>query len=163
MDDRPSVIPAELRSDLEALRPVLERQGVVQFQSGSDRLGSYRLRYREFCKSAGYTLHRSRSLGSDSMVAEAVAALIQLWQDQFQAGKEAAEPRPAAMKGEVSPVDPARDLAQALCGGGWRRQKQIAEWYDKALQDPAEMMRFAFSGKFPAARKAGRSPKKRLW
>jgi len=92
MADRPHIILAELRSELEALRPVLERQGVVQFHSGADRLESYRLRYREFNKSAGYTLHRSLALGSDTMIAEAVTALIQLWQDQFQAGKEAAEP-----------------------------------------------------------------------
>ena len=89
--------------------------------------------------------------------------LIQLWQEQFHAGKETVEPPPAPSKPETPPVDPVRDLAQALCGGRWRRQKQIAEWYDAALKDPAEMLRFAFSGTFPAPRKAGRPPKKRLW
>lgn len=163
MDDSSSVIPAKLRSELEALRPVLERQGVVQFHGGSDRFGSYRVRYREFNKSAGYTLHRSLALGRDPMIAKAVTALIQLWQDQFQAGKETAEPPPVPSKPETQPVDPVRDLAQALCGGGWRRQKQIGKWYDEALKDPAEMVRFAFTSKFPEPRKAGRPSKKRLW
>lgn len=156
-------IPAELRGDLEALRPVLERQGVVQYRRYTDRPGAYRLRYREFSKSAGFTLHRSLSLGHNPVVAEAVAALVQQWQDQFQAGQKAAEPPPEAPKPDAPLVDPARDVAQLLAGGGWRRKKQIGAWYDKALQDPAEMIRFTFSGKFPAPRKAGRPPKKRLW
>lgn len=156
-------IPAELRGDLEALRPVLERQGVVQYRRYPDRPGAYRLRFREFNSSAGYTQHRSFALGNNSLIAEAVAALVQQWQDQFQAGAKSTEPPPETPKSKPAQADPARDVAQLLAGGGWRRKEQIGAWYDAALSDPAEMIRFTFSGKFPSPRTAGRPPKKRLW
>ncbi|MEI6233309.1 MAG: hypothetical protein WCT04_09665 [Planctomycetota bacterium] len=163
MDDCVSVIPAELRSDLEALRPVLERQGVVQYRRSADRPGSYRLRFREFSKSAGFTLHRSFALGDDPVVAEAVAALVQQWQDEHVAVRKAVAPPPESPKPEAPPSDLAREVAQLLAGGGWRRKEQIGEWYDQALKDPTEILRFSMTGRFPPARKAGRPPKKRLW
>ena len=157
-------IPAALYAALTEIKSLLERQGVVQFQEGDDRHGSYRLRYREFDSSVGFTRHRSLSLGRDPSVAEAVTALLQQWQDDHHHRVTLEEAVAAAARSPAAPPpDPARAMAQTLCGGGWRRQKQIGEWYDLALDDPTEMMRFAFTGTFPAPRKAGRPPKKRLW
>ena len=163
MVDAHEVIPNQLRSDLEALRPILERQGVVQFRHDPDRPGNYRLRFREFNSDAGFTLHRSVSLGRDPAIGEAVAVLIRRWQDEFRPHKEKIEQAPVSTVPENPPHDIARDAAQALCGGGWRRREQVGAWYDKAIQDPAEMLRFTLSGKLPAPRRAGRPPKKRLW
>ena len=81
--------------------------------------------------------------------------LIQLWQEQFHAGKETVEPPPAPSKPETPPVDPVRDLAQALCGGRWRRQKQIAEWYAAALKDRQRCCGLPFRASFPRHAKRG--------
>jgi hypothetical protein len=156
-------IPTELYTDLEALRPILERQGVVQYRQGTDRRGMYRLRFREFSTRAGFTLHRSMSLGYQPAVAEAVAVLIRRWQDEFQASSNSSKTTSGAQTTVAPTADAAREAAQAVCGGGWRRRQQIGEWFDQAVQDPAEMLRFTFTGKFPTPRKAGRPPKKRLW
>ena len=163
MVDTSEIIPNQLRSDLEALRPILERQGVVQFRHDPDRSGTYRLRFREFNSDAGFTLHRSVSLGRDPAIGEAVAVIIRHWQDEFQPHKGKIEQATVSTVPENPPQDIARDAAQALCGGGWRRREQVGAWYDKALNDPAEMMRFNITGAFPAVRKGGRPLKHKTW
>ena len=160
--DNFAAIPPTLRADLDALRPILEKQGCVQTRRDPDRLESYRLRFREFNTSAGFTQQRNINLGRDPALADDVRSLVRGWQERFQATQRTAARAPTS-PGPHSQDDPARRIALLLAGGDWRRQKQIGEWYDKAHQNPAEMLRFVCSHQFPAPRKAGRPPKSRLW
>ncbi len=165
MNDRAGDIPRELLLELETLRPLIEQQGIVQQHHGDDRSQRYRLRYREFDLDAGFTRHRSIPLGSNPVIIQAVAELIRQWKDEHLAGQKADNeqqpPEPDATPDEA--VDPARELAQELCGGGRRRREQIAAWYDGALNDPVEMLNFNMTGAFPDVRKGGRPLKHRTW
>lgn len=166
MNDRADDIPRELLIELETLRPIIEQQGVVQLHHGDDRRPTYRLRFREFDSHAGLTRHRSVPLGSSPIVVQAVAELVRLWQDEFQAGEQhvgAQSLLETIAPPSVTPIDPARELAQELAGGGRRRRNQIGEWFDKALNDPAEMFKFNVTSAFPKPRKGGRPLKNRLW
>ena len=165
MNSHAGDIPAELLFDLSALRPVLERNGVVQLHHGTDRQPSYRLRFREFDSRVGYIRQRSIPLGHNPVVVQAVAELVRRWRDEYQPGGEStkSQPSPQATPPSEKQSDPALKLAQELCGGGWRRRDQIAKWYNEALGDPAEMMKFNLTGAFPGVRKGGRPLKKRTW
>jgi len=166
MDDRKGDIPAELLIELETLRPIIEQQGVVQQHHGDDRKQSYRLRYREFDSHLGYRRHRSIPLGSSPVVVQAVAELIRRWRDEYQAGEQqncAEPPVQPAPKPAPTSTELARELAQEMCGGGRRRREQIGDWFDNALNDPVEMLKFNLTGAFPKLHKGGRPLKKRSW
>jgi len=91
--------------------------------------------------------------------------MIRRWQDEHQAVEKQIQEQLAekVVAPAVNQTDPALELAQELCGGGWRRRKQIGDWYEKALSDPVEMFRFNVTSAFPEARKGGRPTKKRSW
>ena len=132
MNDRTGDIPAELQFELNALRPILERNGIVQLHHGGDRKPSYRLRFREFDSSVGYIRHRSIPLGHNPVVVQAVAELVRHWRDEYQPDEQNIIVRPSesAAASTEKQIDPALELAQELCGSGWRRRDQIAEWYN---------------------------------
>lgn len=150
-------IPEPLRAALHALRPALETQGVVQFH-----YGSYRLRYRFHDEDAGFVKHKSLPLGGAD-VAAAVELLLDLWRQELHAAQvqrahaEQAEHRKARQNKSL------RRLAQTLAGGGARRRQRIGKWFDDARNNPAEMLAFTLTGKFPEPPRAGRPARARLW
>ncbi len=82
--DRGDAIPYELLEQLYALRPVLERQGIVQFRLESNRTPSFRVRFRSADPETNRRTHRSIPIGDDPRVAEAVTALLQRWRQEWR-------------------------------------------------------------------------------
>jgi len=155
-------IPAALRAQLDALRPMLELQGVVQLHRTLDRQAAYRLRYRQ-AGPAGAVLHRSLPLGRDVTVAGAVHNLISVWRAERQAKETECELQADRVKLDAKKTELACRIAQCVAGGGRRRRRQIREWVNTTMESPTDMMSFSLTGALPEPRTTGRPRKARLW
>ena len=148
-----SMIPPALLEQLTALRPMLERQGVLQLHRSV-----YRVRYRAECD-YGYLVQRSLMIGSDLGVVNAVAGLLERWRTERQAldakaARQQAEARLEERKGQVL-----SQIFTVLQGGGRRRQRQLRRFFRDCLEDPVKGMRYLFTHELPPAKKPGRPVK----
>ena len=155
-------IPAALRAQLDALRPMLEFQGVVQLHRTPDRQSAYRLRYRQ-ADPAGAVCHRSLPLGGDVTLAGAVHNLISVWRAERLAQKAERELQADRARLDAKKTELACRIAQSVAGGGRQRRRQIREWVNATMESPADMMSFSLTGALPEPRRPGRPHKSRLW
>lgn len=155
MESVESKIPPALLDRLIPLRPLLERNGVLQLLGNK-----IRLRYRAECD--GYRVHRSLLIGDDPEVVDAVETLLARWRAERQARfaeeeKRETEARLAARKERLL-----RQLFCSLDGGGWRRQRQLRDFYNECQADPRNALRYVVTHELPPRRKSGR-PRKFIW
>ena len=145
-------LPPVLMQQLQDLKPVLERQGVVQLHRQS-----YRLRYRLPDGDLG-SVHRSLLIGPAPEHADAVKALLERWRGECQSQEDERARARASKRVAEREYEVTRGLMLMEMTGeaGWRRRKQLTSWFDGLCNDPAAAIRFALSHELPEPRRPGR-------
>ncbi|MBI3832491.1 MAG: hypothetical protein HY291_23405 [Planctomycetes bacterium] len=161
----PGILPPALRAKLEALRPSLEVQGVLQQRVEPDRSAAWRIRYRNRDDVAGVRRHRSLPLGQDEGVARAAWALVEGWRKDRRRFEEEQDAKLEAERRHRKTMKACRRMAVLVGGGGYGRQRRNAKEFDAATTGtPLDAMRWLITSPFMRPnRRPGRPKKARLW
>lgn len=166
-----SPIPAPLKAELEGLRPMLSRQGIVTIHHGVNRKPAYRVRYRAFDPEKGCRIHRALPIGAHPQTVEAVRTMLAGWRQEAAREKEVLaqqlDQRQAERRKEQDWRRTLRNMVLLSRGGrGLSRADRVDA--DAFAKDPTAAVGLLMSSllQTPAvrtSRRVGRPPKRRLW
>lgn len=128
-----SAISPDMMAKLMALKPVLERNGIVQRHAGPGRRPGFRLRYRVFDPELNRVVHKSVTVRPAELEAAAIAGLLAGWQAEY---RQKTEKERAATAAQMAAAKDRKRLRRAVlraAGGTWRHKQHVAKEFDEAM------------------------------
>lgn len=160
-------IPAPYQERLQALRPILEKQGTIQIRHGQDRRQAFYLRYRQLDQDTGRWVHKAVAMGGWD-VGPYARLLVKKWRAERRARRAAElkavaeEARKARLEAKARRVE--RQIIRKILPGGRLFKRNAMKKFDEAAgKSSLHALGFLHGIDGMQPRGPGRPRKGRLW